>query len=210
MKPSAILVEDDNLLRSALVTALRGQGIMVIGDFPTAEGVLEFASASRPDVALLDLDLGPGPTGIDVARALRDVVPTIGLVILTTYTDPRLKTAESLSLPRGAAYLNKNDAHDVGTVAIALARAHQDPLTLRSRAQQPTPMDLTHAQIAVLQMVSEGLTNAQIAVRRGVTINAVEQMLAKMYQRLDVPESAGSNQRVQLVRAYLKGAGLLD
>lgn len=210
MTVTALLVEDDELLRSALSMSLRTQGIRIVGSLPTAEGVLELAQDRQPDVALLDLDLGPGPSGIDIAHALRRELPQIGLVILTTYADPRLKSSDLTSLPPGTRYLNKNSADDVTAVADALAGAARAPHASTPRSDRPAQIDLTTAQIDVLRLVAEGLTNSQIAERRGVTVNAVEQMLSKMYQRLEVPADAAANQRVLLVRAYLKGAGRLD
>ena len=128
MAVTAILVEDDRLLASALAKALASHGIEVLRDFPNAEGVLSFVEQRRPDVALIDLDLGPGPTGLDIAKALRSAMPRIGLVILTSYVDPRLKGIDLPALPRGTKYLTKNDANDVTKVAEALLKAANSPL----------------------------------------------------------------------------------
>lgn len=209
MAVTAVLVEDDDLLRSALGSALERHGVRVTGAFANAAGVAAHVDEEQPDVALLDLDLGPGPTGIDVARALRKARPAIGLVILTTYDDPRLQGDGMPTLPPGTAYLSKGRSNDVAEVARAIHAAARSPLRPPKDAP-PEPLDLTAAQIDVLRLVAEGLSTPEIAERRGVTTKAVEQMLTKIYQRLDLPKDPAVNQRVQLTRAYLKAAGFVD
>ena len=63
-----VIVEDDALLRTSLVAALPLQGIDVVGSADGAAGALELIRRVQPDAALLDLDLGVGPNGIDIAQ----------------------------------------------------------------------------------------------------------------------------------------------
>lgn len=205
-----VIVEDDSLLRSSLVHALERHGITVTGSFPDAIDVAKHVADDGPDVALLDLDLGPGPTGLDVARALRSVHASIGLVLLTTYEDPRLKVGSLPSIPAGLQYLSKGRMDDVAEVVRVLHAAARAPLAPPPVSRQPGRVDLTAAQIEVLRMVAEGLTTQEIAARRGVSVKAVEQLLTKIYDRLDLPRDPSLNQRVQLTHAYLTAAGLVD
>lgn len=207
---TAVLVEDDALLRSSLTHALERHGVRVTASFADASEVAQHVRAQTPDVALLDLDLGPGPTGIDLARALRGIHPTIGLVLLTTYDDPRLKVDPLPAIPAGLQYLNKGRMDEVAEVARVLHAAARTPMAPAPKDRQPGRLDLTTAQIEVLRMVAEGLSTQEIARRRGVTSNAVEQMLTKVYDRLGLPREAELNQRVQLTHAYLEAAGLVD
>lgn len=204
------LVEDDSLLRSSLASALERHGIRVTGAFASAAGVADHVCEANPDAALLDLDLGPGPTGIDVARALRKVDPVIGLVLLTTYEDPRLKSSALPATPAGLQYLNKGRIDNIEEVARVLHAAARSPLAAPPMSRRPARVDLTPAQIDVLRMVAQGLSTQEIADRRGVTSKAVEHMLTKIYVRLDLPRDPSVNQRVQLANAYLTASGLLD
>lgn len=210
MTTRTVIVEDDSLLRSSLTAAVERHGIRVTGAFASAAGVADHVRDVEPDVALLDLDLGPGPTGIDVARAVRKVRASIGLVLLTTYEDPRLKLGSMPTMPSGLQYLNKGRIDDVAEVARVLHAAARSPMAAPPKARQPDRIDLTPAQIEVLRMVAEGLSTQEIANRRGVTVKAVEQLLTKVYDRLGLPRDPGVNQRVQLANAYLAAAGLVD
>lgn len=204
-----VIVEDDSLLRSSLVHALERHGLTVTGAFPDARDVATHVAGDCPDVALLDLDLGPGPTGLDLARALRSEHPGIGLVLLTTYEDSRLKVGSLPTIPAGLQYLSKGRADDVAEVIRVLRAAARAPLAVAPTSRQPSRIDLTDAQVEVLRLVAAGLTTQEIAARRGVSVNAVEQMLTKIYDRLDLPRDPSLNQRVQLTQAYLAAAGLL-
>ena len=93
MQPSSaldiLLVDDDRPLREMLTRSFEREGhrVTAVGDGDTA---LEAAAERAYDVVLLDVALGAGPTGYDVARALRsrrDVVPIIMLTALDSEAD---------------------------------------------------------------------------------------------------------------------------
>ena len=80
-----ILVENDPFTRATLGDALALHGFDVRARAAYAAEALDAQRINDPHVALLDLDLGVGATGIDVAIALRAKNPKIGIVFLTTY-----------------------------------------------------------------------------------------------------------------------------
>ncbi|NCX39585.1 MAG: response regulator [Actinobacteria bacterium] len=127
-----ILVEDDAFTRATLGDALAHQGFDVKARVATAAEALAAQKECDPQVAVLDLDLGIGPTGIDVAIALRSRNPKIGIVFLTTYKDPRLIESNLPSLPEGAIYLNKLEMNSTSTIAMQISLAMLKPLAKRS------------------------------------------------------------------------------
>lgn len=86
------------------------------------------AQARPPAGAVLDLDLGEGPTGIDLAHGLRRLIPTLPIVMLTSYSDP-LHAGLTRELPTGVPYVVKSatSTADAISSAIALARAGVAP-----------------------------------------------------------------------------------
>ena len=181
--------------------ALRSRGYAVTA-CASASAAMNAALESPPDVAVLDLDLGGGPTGLDVAAALRTQFPAIGLVILTGFRDPRLAARGLPARPRGAAYVCKADVDDFTALDRLLRSVHQDPLKLRPvepSATGPTA-GLTDHQVDVLLAVAEGYTSAQIAAERGTSVGAVEQTIARICERLGIEREEGLNRRAQLVQ----------
>lgn len=203
----ALIVEDDGLTRSSVAASLRLQGIEVVGEADSASSALALARTHNPDVAVLDLDLGSGPNGADIAIALRRLNPAIGLVVLTTYDSPRLLSTEAPELPLRTVFLRKRDVQSVDDLMGALKSAMEP----RNRSVVHTPGladDFTDAQLQLMRAVAEGLTNAEIARRRAVSERAVEQMMRRIAQKLDLPgEQSSFNQRVQITRAYLEMTG---
>lgn len=202
MNSIRVLVVDDHPFGlSTLAGALTGRGLDVraAGSARDAHAIaLEF----RPAVAVLDLDLGPGPTGIDLARALRKVLPAIGICILTSYRDPRLAGGGTPQLPPGSIYVCKADVSDVAQLVQSIDLAAHAPLTHRALSAMATgpTASLTDMQVEVLLGVGAGLTTAEIAQQRGVSASAVEQTISRICERLDIARTPTLNQRVQLVQ----------
>lgn len=204
MGPGVLLVENDNLLSSAMKVALQGHGLRVVAVASSASSVLDLAKQHQPDVALLDLDLGEGPSGLDVAVALREFNPEIGLVLLTRYRDPRLMRSDLPNPPQGMIHLAKGDVSDAAIVAKAVHSAARVPGVARRRGGDAT---LSDAQAEVLLLVAEGLSNSDIARRRNVSVKAIENMIGKLYSRFGIEHNENVNRRAALVRAYLSLVG---
>ena len=203
VQTTRVLVVDDHPFGlSTLAGALAGRGLDVHAA-ATARDAHAIALEFRPAVAVVDLDLGPGPTGIDLARALRKAFPAIGICILTSYRDPRLAGGAAPELPPGSLYVCKADVSDVPQLVQSIGLVARAPLahrTLSTMTTGPTA-SLTDVQVEVLLAVGAGITTAEIAQRRGVSASAVEQTISRICERLEIPRNSSLNQRVQLVQA---------
>ena len=107
------------------------------------------------------------------------------------------------ALPIGSIYLCKADVSDVNTIVETISLLEHAPLTRRAplhMASGPT-VALTNTQMEVLLLVGEGVTTAELARRRGVSTGAIEQTIARICERLDIPKDPSRNQRVQLAQA---------
>lgn len=204
-----ILVEDDQFTRATLGDALTLQGFEVTARVGTAAEALSAQAEFNPQVAVLDLDLGIGPTGIDVAIALRKRDPQIGIVFLTTYKDPRLIESNLPNLPEGAIFLNKLEMNSTQSIAAQIMLATMKPLTRRSFPwNRYSPLSaLTPLQFEIMRDIAKGISTAEMARMRGVSEQAVDKSIARIAKHLDIPKSADSNQRVQIVRAYFESKG---
>lgn len=208
MQPAVLIVEDHPFTLATLLGALGGRG-MQMGGAPSAREALDLIDTWSPEVAVLDLDLGTGPTGLDLARVLRERLPAVGIVLLTSFRDPRLAARGLPMLPQGGVYLCKADVHDLDLLVDAILAAQRQPLARRKavpRSAGPTAA-LTDNQVDVLMAVASGATTAQIAAERGITASAVEQTIARICDRLQIPRDPALNQRVQLVQAVQQLSG---
>jgi len=202
----ALVVENDPFTLTSVVGALEYQRVSVVASATAAYEALELQREYMPDVALLDLDLGIGPTGVDLAHALRIRQPEIGLVILSTYRDPRLVAPGMVAPPRGTTYLSKADIKDFSLIVASVISAARNPLSSRTPVSHSLP-PLSEAQFDVLRLVADGMSTLAIAHERQVSVKAVEQTISRLSEILEVPRDSSTNQRVQLARAYLELAG---
>jgi DNA-binding NarL/FixJ family response regulator len=112
-KLNVMLVEDDDFTRSTVKSALIGQGFNIVYDTALVKEGIEFAKKNRPDVAVLDYNLGKGPNGIDLANQLRKIQPEIGIVLLTAFLNPAELDSKISQLPAGSRYLVKHSVSDI-------------------------------------------------------------------------------------------------
>src|SRR4051812_21605514 len=84
-----LLAEDQAMVRGALASLLNLEDdIEVVGEAADGAEALAVAAKTRPDVALLDIEM-PGEDGLATAAKLRDTLPDCRIVILTTFGRPR-------------------------------------------------------------------------------------------------------------------------
>ncbi len=204
-----LVVEDDALLRSLIASNLEADGFAVQAT-GSAASARKIADEFDPDVALLDIELGSGPTGIDLALILRKTLPEIALVFLTHIPEPRVVGVDNRKIPKNAAYLAKDRITDPKMLSQAIDAA------LRGRAGKEfrddkrdyALADLSRSQLAVLQMVALGMSNTEIAKERDTTIRAVENLVKRAFQAAGINTESGGNPRVNAAREYIRIAGL--
>ena len=194
-----LVVEDEQFTRTMLNVTLQALGFGVAGLCSSAEDALASVKSVPVDVALLDLDLGPGPSGIDIAHALRREHATIGVVLLTSFTDPRLHDPHQSQLPRGTRYLVKTELEDPEILRSVLIETRRNPL--KAVAVGVKDVSLTALQMEVLRQVAMGMSNTEIANSQGVTDKAIERTVQRILEALGITEQAG-NKRVLLARAF--------
>lgn len=199
----ALVVDDDDFVRFLLVRTLGDLGFASVDDASSASDALRLSQLRRPDLAILDLDLGSGPNGIDLAYGLRKAHPAIAIIILSSYSDPRLLGANR-DIPDGGIYLSKREVGDVGVLSNAINEVIEAPRGRRSGAPSAnvSGRKLSDNQVEVMRLVAEGFSNAEIARRRFLTEAAVEKAIARLIKQLDLSPGKEDNSRVLITQAY--------
>lgn len=199
------VLEDENLTRLTMVTALRSLGHEVVVQGAVASEFLEQASHLPLDAVLLDLHLGAGPTGADVAGALKKQRAGLGVVFLTSFEDPRLLDPKIAPLAKGSVYLVKSQITQISMLDAAIQAA------VAGVERVPTPnavQVLSDTQVETLRLVARGLSNAEIAKQRFITEKSVEVTIARIAKTLGIESSPNTNQRVHMARVYFRSRGI--
>lgn len=201
-----LIVEDDPFLQMTLAQSLESANFEITARVGSAADAIVAAKESEPEIAILDLDLGPGANGIDLAIALRGIYPRLGLILLTSYTDPRLSDPSAPQLPKGTIFLTKSRLTSIHDLTTSILQVKLWPLEMKRQISFDSSL-LTDNQIEVLKYLAEGFTTAEIANRQGVSDKAVEGTITRLQNVLGISKDKKFNPRVQLVRAYYTLSG---
>jgi DNA-binding NarL/FixJ family response regulator len=195
-----VVADDHKLTLSGVADSLSARGIDVVAIAHSAPSAISVVEEYKPDVLVTDLNFGPGPTGIDVAEFLRNKFPKLGIVLLSSYADPRLHSTNLEKAPAGMVYLIKQQVENTATIVDAihasLERAEQ------SAAGEIPRINLTTSQLAVLRMVAAGLSNQAIATHLSVTEESVAKTINRTIKRLGIVSGPTVNTRGALIQHY--------
>ena len=202
---SVLLVEDDDFLRAAMTEALKRYRMNIVGTASTSAEAMEIARKENPDVALLDIDLGGGPTGLDLAHGLRKLNEKMGLVFLTSYADARFAGISIPDFPENSAYIVKKNISNVELIIQAIHDVTQhlkEPRLPLNSIDQRKALGLTNLQVELMQFIHLGMSNSQIAKRRDTTLKSTETAIARLAKKLGIPASSETSQRVLIAKKY--------
>ena len=199
-----VLVVEDNIFINTMLVEVLGAA-----EFQTSSAVdflsaINALNANEPNVLLLDLDLGPGPSGIDLIYHVQRKLPWISIIILSTHRNPELAALGGLPLPKGISYVVKNDLANVSNL-ITIIR--QSLTASHSPVQKIDPRYpvLSTPQAEVLHLLARGLSNQAIAEQRGVSVRSAESMVAKLYEILGLSDVSTNNPRVLAAEIWKSG-----
>jgi len=206
-----LIVEDEPLMASLLADLLVSKGFVA----ETAEDVIEARSAIRtfdPDGILMDISLGDGPSGLDLARVLAVQRPDIAIIFLTKHPDPRTAGIDESDLPAGCGFLRKDRVRDTDYLLESIESVMADrPRDVRHDKDPSKPLAALSAKhVEVLRMMATGYTNEHIARVKGVAVSTVERWTAEIFKELGIGSKGAMNPRVEAVRQFIAAAGIPD
>lgn len=205
---SVLVVEDEALVRSLLVLTLESAGFVAKGAANAVEAV-RILKNFDPDIALLDLDLGPGANGMDLLHIINKQSVGTATLFLTKFPDARSAGVSDKSGATPQGFLRKelvgNSEYLISAIEAVLANRKD----VRHDRNPDRPLAaLTSNQVGVLRMLAQGYTNAEIAKRRGKTVSSVEQLLNSTFKALGVDNNKDINPRIEAVRIFIQSAGI--
>ncbi len=194
--PSTLLIAEDQAMMRGALTLLLGleDDLEVVAEVGTADAIVPAALRTRPDVALLDIEL-PGGNGLDAAAALHEQLPGCAVVIVTTFGRPGYLRRALESGARG--FLVKDGPVEGLAAAIRRVLAGEvviDP-ALAADALSAGPNPLTQRERDVLAEATDGATVADIAARLHLSQQTVRNYLSSSIGK------TGTRNRIEAARA---------
>lgn len=187
------LVDDHEVVRRGLVDLLGADPELdVVGEAGSVAEAMARVPAARPDVAVLDVRL-PDGNGIELCRDLLSRMPDLRCLILTSYTSDEAMLDAILAGASG--YVAKDikgmelarAVKDVGAGRSLLDNRAAAALMakLRGAAEKQDPLSgLTDQERTLLGLLSEGLTNKQIADRMFLAEKTVKNYVSRLLAKL--------------------------
>ena len=207
MAVRVIVVEDDDFTRTLISSLVTSLGYEVCAQVASVTEAMSLAQEHKPQLAVLDLDLGEGPTGVHLAHGLRKLNPNIAIVMLSSYGDPSWM-GQRRRPPAGTRYVVKGAMSDTAVLADAISHALESPLD--AQEVELTRPPLSEGQWEILRLVAAGYTNVEIARRRSLTEDAVKKAVTRLVRQLDIQPGEEGNARVLLARAYTQMTGTVS
>ncbi|HAP39332.1 MAG TPA: DNA-binding response regulator [Nitrospira sp.] len=213
-----LLVDDHQVLRAGLSMLMNAHPqLEVVGEAGNGLDALSQVQATKPDVVVMDLSMGPH-SGLEAISKIRSTYPNTYVLVLSMHTDVSyVRTA----LAAGASgYVAKSAADTellTAVQAVAQGRMFVDlpvedaaaggqtvgPYLVGMAAQPSVPLrSLSRREREVLRRIAQGFTNLQVAEELSLSVKSVETYRARVLDKL------GLRTRAELVR-FAVGSGLL-
>lgn len=198
-KTTVLLVDDHTLFREGLASLLSAQGnIEVVGEAADGLEALEKARELVPDLILMDIKM-PRCNGLEAVRLIKEELPHTRIVMLTVSEDDQdlfeaitsgaegylLKTLKSQELFE----LLKGVFQGEAPISRSMARKLLDEFVRQSRPQNhlATPRaELTRREWEVLQLLSEGASDKEIATRLCISLRTVKNHVHNILEKLQL------------------------
>ncbi len=205
---SAVILDRHPLWLDALRRLLEERvGVKVVGQTTSCSSALALVEEHRPDVFVAGLEfVEPDAQGFDCLRQAREAAPEIKIVVVSAHDDQKyieaafaegaaaycVKTAEPDDL---AAAIRQSFDHSIYIAGVRRSENGSRELSLRSIGEMP---ELTRRELEILQLVSEGHSNLQLARMLWVTEQTVKFHLSNIYRKLNVSNRTEASRWAQL------------
>ncbi len=205
---SVCIVDDNRELRNALEEIVSmSEGYTCIGTIGTAEEAIRQIPILKPDVVLMDINLGAGESGIDCVKALKSKVLKTNFMMCTVYEEDE-KIFEALSAGASGYILKKTapsrllesirELYQGGApmssqIARKVVAAFQNK---SSNAGNEQLEGLSNREREILEQLSKGLMYKEIAAELFISSETVRKHVYHIYEKLHVTN------RVEAVNKY--------
>ena len=179
----ALILDDDPMVGVLLKDLVASFGFTTRRARTVSEA-RKMLTSLDPDVVLVDIDLGHGPSGLDFARILGKSHPDVGIVFLSRFSEADSGVHSIKGIPDNVAYLSKLELYDTAVVRDTIEECLRPSLEIRSFSQVKLEMSgLTQAQYDLVVNVAAGLSPSDIAQARDRSVRSIELMMNRIQEQ---------------------------
>jgi DNA-binding NarL/FixJ family response regulator len=192
---NVVIVEDNRSFRDKLAAYLNETpGYRCVSTCDSAEDALKIIPQLLPDVVLMDIHL-PNLSGVDCTRQLKDLCPSVQILILTVYEDNDrifgalkagasgylLKRADPADILRAIEEVKQGGSPMSSQIARRVVQSFRETTTGIVKEEK-----LSQREEEILQQLAKGYSTKEIADRSSISVNTVRTHLQHIYEKLHV------------------------
>lgn len=179
-----LIVEDDPIIATDIKLLLRKEGLQVVSHAKNAIRAYDLLISTSPNFIILDIHLGTGPTGIDVAEVIQNKY-NLPYIFLTSFSDTDTLSAAQEQGPYG--YLVKPFQEKTLLTTIAIAWSNYQRLATKNEINfDKLEANLTTQEKAICQLLFSGDSYKQICETLTISINTLKFHVKNIYSKLGV------------------------
>ena len=184
---TTLIVDDHEVVREGLRLSLsRAPHIRVVGEASDGASAVEMAERRKPNVVIMDVRM-PGMDGLEATKLMTEKVPDTAVLIFTAYSERSLLSRGLESGAKG--YVLKEAPHETLLRAIekvASGEGYVDPALMPAflAGKDQTDM-LTTREREILQLLADGMSNADVAQRLFISQETVKSHVRHILTKLE-------------------------
>ncbi len=193
--PKILIADDHPILLKGLYDFLKDLGFQTILKASNGTEALKQILESKPDLAILDLDM-PGMTGIEIASHCKSASIPTKIILLTLHKEIYLyKQAKELNL---SGYILKDFALDDLSKAITTVLSGEQFFSeelfkdMNINHSEVADYNLTPSEIKILRLISHGSSTKEIAAKLFISERTIEKHRSNMIAKLQLGKSHNS------------------
>lgn len=202
---SILVVDDHPIVRQGLRALLATEpGLEIVGEAEDGQAAVTMVKRLRPDVVLMDISM-PHLNGVDATAQIKEQNRFAKVLVLTTYGHDKfvtqaveagasgfvLKQSAGQDLVKAIKHVHAGGEYFTPAIAKRLAPSHAGKTAKPAESPRKTAPVLTMREAQVLQLISDGFANKQIAAELGISIKTVEKHRQRVMNKLGIHETAG-------------------
>ena len=193
-----LIVDDHTLISEAWTSLLKdAPGISVIGNADNEYDAFDKAIQLRPDIILMDINLGQG-SGIDATIKINDALPKTKVIGLSLHDD--ITYVKKFLAVGAKGYLTKNTnkselisaIHEVSQGNLYIGKEIKDRYftSLLNMDTATSQKELTMKEIEIVKLIANGLTSKEIGVKLFLSPRTIEKHRHNILKKLSLPNAA--------------------
>lgn len=197
-----IIVEDEPLIADDIKEFLSNADYLVTAVAYDMKDALEALQSTKPDIALLDINLGNNMDGFLIAEEI-NAKYRIPFLYLTSYSSKNIVEQAKHTRPMGYIVKPFDEADLFSSIEIALynySQLHKPKVFSKALINERLMTDLTQKEFEILEDLYDGKTNKQMAEKHFVSVNTIKTHVQKIYDKMDTHTRA---ETIAVVRTYL-------